>query len=97
MDKIATKEALSQIAIALNDKIAQQDYIRIEVASLDSQDGFTAEEKALIRKNLSNWPDVLLVDKDLPSNQSRIIAAHDEAIAWFDPANQTVVSTSITE
>lgn len=78
-------------------QIAHQDYIRIEVASLDSQEGFTAEEKALIRKNISNWPDIILFDKEDPSIQSRIIAASIGAIAWYDLATQTIAASSISE
>lgn len=77
------------------EEIAQQDFIYIEVASMDSQEGFTAEEKALIRKNISNWPDIILFDKEDPSIQSRIIAVNDTAVAWYDPVNQTIASSSI--
>lgn len=97
MDKVATKEALEMATQALNDKIAQQDYIRIEVASLDSsQHEFTSEEKALIRKHLSNWPDIILVEKGLPY-QVRIVAADARTIAWYDMNSLSIVLSDIGE
>lgn len=50
MDKIATKEALQQVAEALNDKIAQQDYIELP-RPLDIGN-LTEGEKNLIRKHI---------------------------------------------
>lgn len=96
MDKVATKEALEMATQALNDKIAQQDYIRIEVASLDSAVGFTSEEKALIRKNLSNWPDIILAEKGSPS-LSRIVAVSAMSIAWYDINSSTIALSDIGE
>lgn len=77
-------------------QIAQQDYIRIEVASLDSAVGFTSEEKALIRKNLSNWPDIILAEKGSPS-QVRIVAVDARLIAWCDTNSSTIALSDIGE
>lgn len=51
MDKIATKEALSAVAQALNDKIAQQDYIIIPIKDAAH---LTEDEIALLKKHIKS-------------------------------------------
>lgn len=74
-------------------QIAQQDYIRIQVADLDYTTEFTAEEKNAILKHIANWPDILL--EDSKGVKARILARQSTAIFYFDVENGEVAKLEL--
>lgn len=98
MDKIATKEALSAVAQALNDKIAQQDYIRIPVAGESFETDFSDAEKAEISKYVKAGLayDIILFAGDIedPAEEisTRVIAVSTtgDRVFIYNPQKNTI-------
>lgn len=90
MDKIVTKEALKKVSQALNDKIAQQDYIHIQIADVGT---LSTEEKKTILKHIANWPDIIL--EDLTGKETRILARQGAAIVFYDDVNEEIAKADL--
>ena len=73
-------------------QIAQQDYIRIPVADLDSGK-ITAEEKKAILKHIANWPDILIEDSN--GNEARILARNKTSIFYYSGPKAAIVQIEL--
>ena len=98
MDKIATKEALSAVARALDSKIDylndKMDYIKVEISDLDVFE-ITAEDKAAILEHIDSWPKIILTSGNMGSR----ILSYDKPnniIFYYDLLNGQIAMLSLT-
>lgn len=91
MDKIATKEALKKVSQALNDKIAQQDYIMIPIA--DPQN-VTAAEKVELKKAVENGTPFNCIIETTVGDKLRVISYNATSVVVYSINVGSIVEIS---